>query len=109
MIDNSEKKCQQIYKNVIYAMAKYGKPSVFIRELFETNTCDNYQDLTEMRNAYHKKLGNDTLNRILSFEENTNDLRKAEYVHFHYYNWTLKTLYTAFDWKNKVWFYTGMR
>lgn len=104
--ENEAEKCQRIYRNIIDAMRILRKPTIVIREVFETDVCDKYYDFSRLRQEYETTLGSNTLNNIMSYKETSKDLRKVEYAYYHHFDQTYRSAYDALNTRNKIWFYT---
>jgi hypothetical protein len=72
--------CQCIYMNLITTDDKVS-PLLYIRELFETKMCNT---LETQRYEYISFIGEDSLKRILDFEQTPIDVEKAKQAVFHF-------------------------
>lgn len=101
-------KCQSVFRNLLQArgVTLNQSASMFIRELSCTSRCDDYIDFTAVRKAYQDHVGEDSMQRIVSFDETEKDERRAEQAVVHHYNWTQDNLLKALDWPSWFWFHT---
>lgn len=103
-------KCQSIYVNLLQARGLSNVESAFVRELEMTSSCDGVaQDLSKLRRAYRQHMGINTYNRILQFEENLTDGRKAGQAVVHYKYWTTKSLVSCLNCSNLAWYHTVLQ
>lgn len=100
--------CQSVYRNLIQAslVAKKQSPTVFIRELEATAQCDRFYNLSTVRDAYHTKVGEDSMQRIATYDESKQDIRRAEQAVVHYHDTTQSTLVNVLNWQNWIWYQT---
>lgn len=105
---DEETKCQSIFRNLVQAslVAKNQSPTVFIRELEATAQCDRFYDLSTIRAAYRTKVGEDSMQRIATYDETEKDARRAEQAAVHHHDWTQSTLIKALSWQNWIWYQT---
>ena len=106
MEDKSD--CQRLYRNLIRdKKAVLEKPCVYLRQLtLCTMRCDAYNDLGNMRHAYYKHIGHDSFTRIMSFDETTQDERRALQAMVHHYDYTKGCLISSLGWLPWLRYYT---
>jgi hypothetical protein len=102
-MDKDKDNCQRLYRTLL-KLSLQNKPATYIRELFETESCDS--NLKIVRDRYQEKLSKSTLDRILLFQQNSKDMQIAQQVVFHYAYWTENTVKTVLDLKGLVWYHT---
>ena len=95
-------KCQTIYLTLLELHYKPDSvlASTFIREFFQTETCDEFNDFKPDRDDLRDHIGSVTLNKILTYDENEQDERKATQTALHYYHWHQKRLKLCLNWWN---------
>jgi hypothetical protein len=103
----TESKCQSIYWNLIRCQNTTNVPATaYIREFFETERCDEFNDFSPHRNEIEVKLqslSNGALSRVLILSESDIDEKAVAQVCLHYHSWHNSKLVRTLTWSS--WFY----
>ena len=103
---NREYKCQNMYWNLLKLQQKDIYAASYIRELFKTERCDSYSNLSELRKLYTDFLGPDLSTRVLEYKTNKLDeIKIAESIN-HYYYWSEKNIVNSLNLYNRFFYYT---
>ncbi len=109
--------CINIYRNLIELLDNRSiiNPRFYIRELMQTEGCEDYHNLEDLRESVVNKMGKIPMERIIGntpYEsqdidkyhiEKEEDEEKAFYTLMHYHNWHKKTILNCLPWS--YWFY----
>ena len=120
MKKDSKEKCHSIYWNLIELIEKFEaiEPFSYIRELMQTERCDNFNDLTQIRQDVEAKLGKDAFERITGKSnyskddiskyqiEKLEDEEKARDTLMHYHYWHRKILSHCLPWDDRIYYET---
>lgn len=103
-------KCQTIYLNLLDGLLErtFSTPN-FVRELWQTERCDQFHSLQGLRTDITKHMGEDALNRILLYQATPIDEEKALDTMIHYSRWTTRRLQESLDWPNWLRFHIWER
>jgi hypothetical protein len=106
----SAERCQLIYWNLIESLES-GKESdanstMFIREFFQTQRCDEIHDLRSDRTAYVKFMGPGVVERILAYQQTDLDMERGAQAVYHYTKWNHRQLVRGLDWPNWLYYHT---
>jgi len=83
------------------------RSSMIIREVAQTERCQLFQpELKDLRESYKGYLGNETYERILSYDSTTQDEDKAAQALLHYDTWTKEKLVKEVPIHRRVQYYT---
>jgi hypothetical protein len=99
----TEDKCQSIYMNLLALREnKDGLlSSQWVREFEQTSRCDGFVSFKELRQEYRDHAGNDTIKRVLAYEDDAHaDQKRVDQAVLHYFDWHQKQLVSALTWPN---------
>lgn len=106
MEQNSKELCNSILWNLLELHRKDDQvANGFLRELFNTQECDDFYNLSSEREKYKDYLGNESLSRILNFEETEKDKKISAQAILHNYSSTSKKLEQSLSIKNRFIYY----
>lgn len=100
MDESTKKICISILLNLLELHRKDDRViNGFVRELFSTENCDKFFDLSSEREKYEKFIGKETLTRIINFEETERDNKISAQAVLHNYSTTSKKLERSLPFK----------
>ena len=80
-----------MYRGLLRAF-EHANSVTFVRALVESADCDRFNDLSELRAAYQRHIGMDSVMRIVLFDETAKDYRRANQACVHHHTWTRREL-----------------
>ena len=101
-------KCQTIYHNLLTSLTiKEVTPPIYLREWWQTERCDQFSNLSDVRRDVKEDVTPSSLERILAFQETIEDEARAAQTMTHYREWHRQRLWGSLTWSNKLyyWFY----
>jgi hypothetical protein len=104
-------KCQSIYWNLIqaqyYLRGTDVGPLMIVREwMIETERCDQFHNMADVRKNFERKLGDDSVGRILACEQTKKDEDKAAQAVMHLDSWHTTRLVEGLTIFNQAWYYS---
>lgn len=105
-MDNPRIMCQMLYSNILNVMGSEFSDThsvLIVRELFETEKCDSYTNLSPLRDSYRSFIksreicdNNDKfIDRFIDHKSNKDYVSNKEIItqaYLHYYVWTKKLI-----------------
>ena len=97
--------CQSIYRNLLQLTLQESKgeitASAFVSEVFQTQRCDHFKDLSDLRDRFSTFMGHETTERVLRCEQTERDEDHAYRAVIHYNHWLqqrLRECLTPWNW-----------
>lgn len=106
--DNSNK-CQYVYWNLLCCLEAGVPGDLFVHELKHTVGCDNFHDLSQVRNSVEKELKSENLVQVLQFSTDPMVLKQADIAVAHYNKWAGDEIYKGLSFAGKVYYQTYFR
>lgn len=112
---NLKDRCQSIYWNLLELLhqktADQVDAPVFVRELMETQGCDEFHNMTRLRKAMETKMGKETWSKIKEYDLSIDDVDREKTIQAltHYYYWQKGDLEKALSLSNWLYYHTIFR
>ena len=97
-----EETCSHMYLRLL--LCKPNEAMFFIHELQLTETCDKVLDLSVTRQDMNTYIGQDTVNRVMTYQTTKQDMDKCIDTYFHYNH---KFLTKGLTWKHYLRYLTS--
>jgi hypothetical protein len=118
-MNTDKSKCASIYWNLLELLDRFESldSTSYIRELMETERCDNFNDLTQIRKDVESHIGSTAFSRILRKENYSEDLtvysiqkqedeERANGALMHYHYWHRKNILKCLPFHYRVYYET---
>jgi hypothetical protein len=112
-------KCNSIYWNLLELLDKFDSldSTNYIRELMETNRCDKYNNLSQLRQDVRTHIGEESFLRIIREKKYSNDINtyqiekqedeeRANGTLMHYHYWHRKNLAKCLPFHFRIYYET---
>lgn len=111
-----KQKCQALLWNLVemlhnQPLAETSSSCAIIREIWQTQRCDKFHDLSEFRNDIRDYLNDGreqshTLNNILDYNATERERDAATQCIVHYHSWAKTQILKGLSWPNYFYFHT---
>lgn len=103
------KKCQTIFYNLLAPQRSdlnADTSALYVREVMQTQRCDQFHDLSDLRAGYVSYIGAESMQNILDFKATDVDREKTASAAFHYVTWDHIRFKKALTWPNWIYYHT---
>lgn len=101
----TQRKCQDIYYNLLTSLNyKEMTAPIYLRELWYTESCDKFSDLSDVRRNIEEDVTAPTVARILAFQETKRDEARAAQTRFADREYHHQRLWRSLTFSNKLYY-----